>query len=106
GLDIGPKSAQAFQEVLSKAKTILWNGPPGVFEIDKFSRGSQALLKAIVEATKNGAKTILGGGDTAACCAKYDMEMKVSHVSTGGGASLELLEGKVLPGVDVLSDAP
>ncbi|XP_037070051.1 phosphoglycerate kinase-like [Pollicipes pollicipes] len=104
GLDIGPKTIEAFKPVITKAKTIVWNGPPGVFEFDHFSKGTKAMMDNVVEATKKGATTIIGGGDTATCCAKFKTESKVSHVSTGGGASLELLEGKVLPGVAALSD--
>jgi len=103
GLDIGEESRKQFSEVISRAKTICWNGPPGVFEFTEFSHGSKALLDAVVSATCNGATTIIGGGDTATCCAKWDAENKVSHVSTGGGAALELLEGKQLPGVHALS---
>ncbi|XP_045204773.1 probable phosphoglycerate kinase isoform X2 [Mercenaria mercenaria] len=105
GLDVGPESVKSFTEVVSRAKTIVWNGPPGVFEFPKFAEGTKAVMDAVVLATKNGATTIIGGGDTATCCAKYDTEDKVSHVSTGGGASLELLEGKTLPGVAALSPA-
>lgn len=104
GLDIGPKTIEAFKPVITKAKTIVWNGPPGVFEFEHFCKGSKAMMDSVVEATKKGATSIIGGGDTATCCAKFKTEDKVSHVSTGGGASLELLEGKVLPGVAALSD--
>ena len=104
GLDVGPDSIKEFTEVIGRAKTILWNGPPGVFEMDQFSKGTKAILDAVVEATKKGAISIIGGGDTATVAAKYDAEEKVSHCSTGGGASLELLEGRVLPGVAALSD--
>uniref|UniRef100_A0A914UWS1 Phosphoglycerate kinase n=1 Tax=Plectus sambesii TaxID=2011161 RepID=A0A914UWS1_9BILA len=82
-----------------------WNGPAGVFEFPNFAKGTKGLMDAVVEATKKGAITIIGGGDTATACKKWDTEDKVSHVSTGGGASLELLEGKELPGVDALSPA-
>jgi len=105
GLDVGPESTKTFKEVIARAKTIVWNGPAGVFEFDSFAKGTKGLMDAVVEATKNGAITIIGGGDTATACKKWDTEDKVSHVSTGGGASLELLEGKVLPGVDALSPA-
>lgn len=105
GLDVGPKSGELFAEVIARAKTIVWNGPPGVFEFEKFSHGTKAMMDAIVKATASGAVTIIGGGDTATVCKKFDTESKVSHVSTGGGASLELLEGKVLPGVEALSPA-
>nr|QBH73959.1 phosphoglycerate kinase [Orthoderella ornata] len=104
GLDVGSKSAEIFQEAVKKAKTIVWNGPMGVFEFDNFAKGTKAVMDAVVAATGTGSITIIGGGDTATCCAKWNTEDKVSHVSTGGGASLELLEGKVLPGVAALSD--
>jgi len=105
GLDIGPKSAADFQQAIARAKLIVWNGPVGVFEWDGFSHGTKAIMDAVVQATENGATSIIGGGDTATCCAKWGTENKVSHVSTGGGASLELLEGKILPGVDALTAA-
>jgi phosphoglycerate kinase len=105
GLDIGPESTKKFQEVVLASKTIVWNGPMGVFEIDKFANGTKGVMDAVVQATANGSTTIIGGGDTATCCAKFGTDDKVSHVSTGGGASLELLEGKVLPGVAALTDA-
>lgn len=105
GLDVGPKTAEEFSKVVLRAKTIVWNGPPGVFEFENFAKGTKAVMDAIVQVTASGATTIIGGGDTATCCAKYNTEEKVSHVSTGGGASLELLEGKLLPGVDALSPA-
>jgi len=103
GLDVGPKSISLFRDTILKAKTILWNGPVGVFEFDRFSAGTREVLNAVVEATQQGACTIAGGGDTATAVAKWDAEDKLSHVSTGGGASLELLEGKELPGVTALS---
>lgn len=102
GLDIGPKSTETFKKVVLESKTIVWNGPMGVFEWENFNKGTKGVMDAVVEATKSGATTIIGGGDTATCCAKWGTEDKVSHVSTGGGASLELLEGKVLPGVAAL----
>ena len=105
GLDAGPKSVELFKEVIGRAKIIVWNGPAGVFEFDNFAHGTKALMDAVVAKTANGGVTIIGGGDTATCCAKWGTEDKVSHVSTGGGASLELLEGKVLPGVAALTDA-
>ncbi|VDM64382.1 unnamed protein product, partial [Angiostrongylus costaricensis] len=105
GLDVGPKSGELFAEVIARAKTIVWNGPPGVFEFEEFSHGTKTMMDAIVKATAGGAVTIIGGGDTATVCKKFNTESKVSHVSTGGGASLELLEGKVLPGVEALSPA-
>lgn len=102
GLDIGPKSTETFKKVVLESKTIVWNGPMGVFEWENFNKGTKGVMDAVVEATKSGVTTIIGGGDTATCCAKWGTEDKVSHVSTGGGASLELLEGKVLPGVAAL----
>ncbi|XP_078369192.1 phosphoglycerate kinase-like [Oculina patagonica] len=105
GLDIGPESLKTFQQAVGRAKTIVWNGPMGVFEMAKFESGTKGVMDAVVAATKAGAVSIIGGGDTATCCAKYGTEDLVSHVSTGGGASLELLEGKTLPGVAALSDA-
>ncbi|KAI0055475.1 phosphoglycerate kinase [Artomyces pyxidatus] len=104
GLDVGPKTRELFRETVLEAKTILWNGPPGVFEFPAFAEGSKALLEANIEAAKQGSVVIVGGGDTATLVAQYDAEDKLSHVSTGGGASLELLEGKVLPGVAELSE--
>jgi len=103
GLDCGPKSIELFKETIDEAKTILWNGPPGVFEFDKFAQGTKATLDNAVAAAQNGKIVIIGGGDTATVAAKYGVEDKLSHVSTGGGASLELLEGKDLPGVSALS---
>lgn len=105
GLDVGPKTRELFKAPIARAKVIVWNGPAGVFEFENFANGTKSLMDSVVEATKNGTVTIIGGGDTATCCAKWNTEDKVSHVSTGGGASLELLEGKVLPGVSALSDA-
>jgi phosphoglycerate kinase len=103
GLDCGPKSIELFRSTINDAKTILWNGPPGVFEFDAFATGTKATLDAAVDAAQNGKIVIIGGGDTATVAAKYKVEDKLSHVSTGGGASLELLEGKELPGVTALS---
>uniref|UniRef100_A0A4W5P0S7 Phosphoglycerate kinase n=1 Tax=Hucho hucho TaxID=62062 RepID=A0A4W5P0S7_9TELE len=105
GLDCGPESNKCFAEAVGRAKQIVWNGPVGVFEFENFAKGTKSLMDKVVEVTKSGCITIIGGGDTATCCAKWGTEDKVSHVSTGGGASLELLEGKVLPGVDALSSA-
>ncbi|KAF4615273.1 hypothetical protein D9613_002869 [Agrocybe pediades] len=104
GLDAGPKSRELYKEAVLEAKTILWNGPPGVFEFPAFAGGSKALLDAAIEAVQKGATVIVGGGDTATVVANYNSEDKLSHVSTGGGASLELLEGKTLPGVAELSE--
>ncbi|KID60509.1 Phosphoglycerate kinase [Metarhizium brunneum] len=103
GLDCGEKSSALFKEAVDEAKTILWNGPAGVFEFDKFASGTKAILDAAVKGCENGKIVIIGGGDTATVAAKYGVEDKLSHVSTGGGASLELLEGKELPGVVALS---
>ncbi|KJZ71365.1 Phosphoglycerate kinase [Hirsutella minnesotensis 3608] len=103
GLDCGEKSIALFKEAIDEAKTILWNGPAGVFEFDKFANGTKATLDAVVEGCQKGKIVIIGGGDTATVAAKYGVEDKLSHVSTGGGASLELLEGKELPGVVALS---
>jgi len=105
GLDCGPATIAAFREVVGRVKTILWNGPVGVFEMDKFAVGTRAIMDAVIEATSRGAVTVIGGGDTATAAAKWNAEDKVTHCSTGGGASLELLEGKVLPGIAALSDA-
>ncbi|MBR4155759.1 MAG: phosphoglycerate kinase [Bacteroidales bacterium] len=99
GLDIGPKTRELFGEVIKNSKTILWNGPCGVFEFDNFANGSRAIAEAIVEATKNGAFSLIGGGDSVACINKFDMANDVSYVSTGGGALLEAIEGKELPGI-------
>lgn len=99
GLDAGPESRKAFAEAIVPAKTILWNGPAGVFEFDNFTGGSRAIADAIVEATNNGAFSLVGGGDSVACVNKFGLADQVSYVSTGGGALLEAIEGKVLPGV-------
>lgn len=99
GLDAGPKSIEAFRAAILPAKTILWNGPAGVFEMEKFTTGSRAIAEAIVEATKNGAFSLVGGGDSVACVNKFGLADQVSYVSTGGGALLEAIEGKVLPGI-------
>src|SRR6201996_593087 len=103
GLDCGDKSIELYKEAIDEAQTILWNGPPGVFEFDKFANGTKKTLDAAVAAAGGGKIVIIGGGDTATVAAKYGVEDKLSHVSTGGGASLELLEGKDLPGVSALS---
>lgn len=104
GLDVGPKSNKLFTEVILRAKTIVWNGPAGVFESAQFATGTKTMADAIVQATAKGAISIVGGGDTATAAKNFKITDKVSHVSTGGGASLELLEGKVLPGVAALCD--
>jgi len=105
GLDCGPLSIKLNKTEILSAKTIIWNGPMGVFEMASFEAGTKQMMDAVVEATTKGVVTVIGGGDTATCCKKYKTEDKVTHVSTGGGASLELLEGKELPGVAALSDA-
>jgi len=102
GLDIGPKSREKFAEVIKASKTILWNGPMGVFEMDSFDKGTKAVADAVVEATKSGAFSLIGGGDSAAAVNKFGYGDKVSYVSTGGGALLEHMEGRVLPGVEAL----
>ena len=104
GLDIGPKTVKLFELEIEKSKTIVWNGPMGVFEMENFAKGTFDIAKALAKATENGAITIIGGGDSAAAINKAGLEDKVSHVSTGGGASLEFLEGKILPGVAALND--
>merc|ERR1712070_326703 len=106
GLDCGPKSIERNAAAVAAAKTILWNGPMGVFEMASFEAGTKALMDAVVRATAAGVVTVIGGGDTATACKKYKTEDKVSHCSTGGGASLELLEGKELPGVTALDAGP
>ncbi|MBE7500378.1 MAG: phosphoglycerate kinase [Verrucomicrobiales bacterium] len=105
GLDVGPKSTALFVAAIRRAKTIIWNGPPGVFEFPAFAGATQAMADAIIEATRRGATTVIGGGDTATAAKKFGADKQVTHVSTGGGASLEFLEGKVLPGVAALSEA-
>jgi len=104
GLDIGPDSSRLFAEVLATVKTVVWAGPMGVFERDAFAEGTRAMAQTVAEATDRGACTVAGGGDTGAALAKFGYAQKMSHVSTGGGASLELLEGKVLPGIAALAD--
>ncbi|MFO0857841.1 MAG: phosphoglycerate kinase [Phycisphaerales bacterium] len=105
GLDIGPKTQTKFAMAIRKAKTIVWNGPMGVFEFRPFSTGTQQVAKAIAEATKNGATSIVGGGDSAAAVEKFNLASAMSHVSTGGGASLEILEGKKFESVELLDNA-
>ena len=104
GLDAGPEARKAFAAAIVPAKTILWNGPAGVFEMDNFAVGSKAIAEAIAEATANGAFSLIGGGDSVACINKFGMADKVSYISTGGGALLEAIEGKVLPGVAAINE--
>lgn len=103
GLDIGPETANLFASVISESKTLLWNGPMGVFEMEKFEVGTRAIAKAVVEATAGGAFSLIGGGDSAAAVSKFGLEDQVSYVSTGGGALLEYMEGKELPGVKAIN---
>jgi len=103
-LDIGPKTVRVFEGIIRKAKTIFWNGPMGMFEIEDFARGTETIAKILAKSTTSNAITVVGGGDSIAALRKIGLEKKMSHVSTGGGASLEFLEGKVLPGVQALSD--
>ncbi|BAY61258.1 phosphoglycerate kinase [Calothrix brevissima NIES-22] len=105
GLDIGPDSVKVFQAALADCKSVVWNGPMGVFEFDKFAVGTEAIAHTLAEIGKTGATTIIGGGDSVAAVEKVGLAEQMSHISTGGGASLELLEGKVLPGIAALDDA-
>lgn len=105
GLDIGPETLKLFKKELVSAKTVVWNGPMGVFEIDKFAKGTIEVAKMLAEITSRGAITVIGGGDSASAVKMAGLEDKLTHISTGGGASLEYLEGKVLPGVEALTDA-
>ncbi|NCJ05405.1 phosphoglycerate kinase [Synechococcales cyanobacterium C] len=105
GLDIGPKSVEEFQAALADCKTVIWNGPMGVFEFDKFAVGTEAIARSLATITATGATTIIGGGDSVAAVEKVGVADQMSHISTGGGASLELLEGKTLPGISALDDA-
>ncbi|MCX5668422.1 MAG: phosphoglycerate kinase, partial [Candidatus Omnitrophica bacterium] len=102
GLDIGPRTIKLFEDKLKDARTIIWNGPLGVFEMDKFAKGTETIARFL--ANLKGATTIIGGGDTAAAMSKFKVEDKMTHISTGGGASLEYLEGRGLPGIDALND--
>jgi 3-phosphoglycerate kinase len=104
GLDIGPRTVELFEEHISGAKTIFWNGPMGVFEIDAFARGTEGVARAVAAASAEGATTVIGGGDSVAAVRKLGLEDRMSHISTGGGASLEYVEGKELPGVGVLPE--
>lgn len=104
GMDIGPKTIELFDSKICQSKTVIWNGPMGVFEMAKFEKGTRAVADSLVQLTKNGGITIIGGGDSAAAIAKFGLEKQVTHVSTGGGASLEYLEGRELPGVSALEN--
>ena len=103
-LDSGPKTSEEYVNALKGAKTVIWNGPMGVFEFDAFAKGTEAVARAVAQATKEGAVSIVGGGDSIAALKKTGLSEKISHISTGGGATLELLEGKVLPGIAALAD--
>jgi phosphoglycerate kinase len=105
GVDIGPETTGDFAKTILGARTVLWNGPLGIFEIPDYSAGTKGVASAIAEATAEGAFTVAGGGDSAAALARFEMTDAVSHLSTGGGASLELLEGKQLPGITALRQA-
>jgi len=105
GLDIGAQSIKEIEQVLNQSKTVLWNGPVGMFEVKPFANGTFSIAKYLAELTSKGVTTIVGGGDTTTAIAKLKLENKLSHVSTGGGASLELLEGQELPGVAALDNA-
>jgi phosphoglycerate kinase len=105
GLDIGPNSVKFFQDALAECKTVIWNGPMGVFEFDKFAMGTEAIARTLADLTKQGTTTIIGGGDSVAAVEKVGVAEQMSHISTGGGASLELLEGKELPGITALDEA-
>ncbi len=105
GIDIGTETRESFKNIILDAKTILWNGPVGVFEINKFAEGTKAIAQSVAESTKNGAVSVLGGGDTVAAIEKFGISPdSYSHISTGGGASLEFIEGKELPGVAALDE--
>ena len=103
GLDIGPRAVEEFTEVILSSGTILWNGPMGVFEMPAFAKGTRAVAEAVAEATRNGAYSLIGGGDSAAAVNSMGLGDSVSYVSTGGGALLEYMEGKKLPGIETLS---
>ena len=102
-MDVGPKTIALYKDVLSTAKSVVWNGPVGVFEFDAFAKGTETVANLVAEATGRGAMTVVGGGDSVAAVNKFHLADKMSHVSTGGGASLEFLEGKTLPGIAILA---
>jgi len=104
GMDIGPKTEKIYADTIKKSKTILWNGPTGVFEFENFTHGSRSVAEAIAEATTNGAFSLIGGGDSVACINKFGLADSVSYVSTGGGALLEAIEGKILPGIKAIQN--
>ncbi|MDD3065249.1 MAG: phosphoglycerate kinase, partial [Endomicrobiaceae bacterium] len=104
GVDVGPKTIAEFSQVVKSAKTIVWNGPLGIFEIDRFSKGTVEIAKLVAEATGNGAVSVVGGGDSVSAVKKAGVDKQISHISTGGGASLEFLEGKELPGIAALPE--
>jgi phosphoglycerate kinase len=104
GLDIGPKAVGIFSEIINKSKTVLWNGPMGVFEMEKFQNGTKSVALAVANSTENGAFSLVGGGDSVAAVNQFNLADKVSYVSTGGGALLEYFEGKVLPGIAAIKD--
>jgi len=105
GVDIGPKTIEKFIQILQNSRTVVWNGPMGVFEIPEFAKGTEKIARLLADLTEQGVTTVVGGGDSAAAVKKYKLTDQLSHVSTGGGASLEFLEGKILPGVSALTDA-
>jgi phosphoglycerate kinase len=104
GLDIGPKAIEDFSAIIKRSKVLIWNGPMGVFEMSNFEKGTKGIADAVAEATKNGAFSLIGGGDSAAAINKFGYNNDVSYISTGGGALLEYLEGKVLPGIKAIQD--